>query len=221
MTEERHEQPTHDERAEFERLARETANDTYRAIGQCITAWSRMEGFLVGIAGMLLNTEREKVGLILYSINSFPSWMTIIEELFAIDPRYAPLRPDWIKISKRLLKLNTTRVSLAHHALVPGKGIEHLMEVDDDFSALFPTLRPNRFDTRSRSRKHTPVGMDELMTFVTELGEVGDKISELFDQMTPIFLERRKRPSDRIKGVKGRLQEMVAHRDAIRADYGG
>jgi hypothetical protein len=180
-----------------------------------------MEGLLVGIAGMLLDTKREKTGLVLYSINNFPTWLTIIEELFDIDPRYSHLRPDWIKIKNRLLKLNGIRVSLAHHALVPGKGIEHLMEVEDDFSALFPTLQPNRFDTRSKWKKHTPVGVDELMTFATELGEAREKISKLIDQMTPIYLERSEWFSDNIKRINRELRKMVAHRDAIRADFGG
>src|SRR4051794_25143613 len=115
------EEPTEEDRAEFDRLAREMMNDTDKLIGKGITAWSKGEGLLVDIAAMLLKTEREKAGLVLYSINNFHTWLSIIEELFALDLRYTPLRPDWIKISKRLKKCNDVRVSLAHHALGPGK----------------------------------------------------------------------------------------------------
>jgi hypothetical protein len=216
------EEPTEEDRAEFDRLAREMMNDTYKLIGKGITAWSKGEGLLVDIAAMLLKTEREKAGLVLYSINNFHTWLSIIEELFALDPRYTPLRPDWIKISKRLKKCNDVRVSLAHHALGPGKGFEHFVESDDDdFSALFPRLRPNQFDTRARTRKHAAVGMEELSTFIDDMGTALEKITELFDQMIPIFLERDERLAGQIKRVKEKLQEMNAHRAAIRADYGG
>jgi hypothetical protein len=161
-------------------------------------------------------------GLVLYSINNFHTWLSIIEELFVLDPQYTPLRPDWIKISERLKKCNNIRVALAHHALGPGKGIEHFVEsADDDFSAIFPTLRPNQFDSRAKSRKHTPLGMEELSTFIAEMGVALDKITELFDQMAPIFLERQERIAGQIKRVRQKLQEMNAHRAAIRTDYGG
>jgi hypothetical protein len=215
------EEPTEEDRAEFERLMRQTENDAYKFIGACITSWSRLEGTLVWVAAMLLDTDREKAGLVFYSINNFHSWLAIIEELFALDSRYTPLRSDWIRISNRLKKLNDVRVSLAHHALEPRKGIEHLAAIDDDFTSLFPTLRPNRFDTRTRSRKHTPVGMDELMTFMTDVTDLREKTGHLVEKMGPIFVDRQERLVEYIKRLEASVQEMNAYRDAIRADFGG
>jgi hypothetical protein len=214
--------PTEEDRAEFDRITQELADDTYRLIGQCITIWSKGEGLLVDIAAVLLGTESEKAGLVLYSINNFHTWLSIIEELFTLDPRYAPLKPDWIKISERLKKCNNTRVALAHHALGPGKGIEHFVETDfDDISAIYPTLRPNRSDMRAKSRKHTALGMEELSVFIDEMGLALVKIDELFDRMIPIFLERQQQLSNQIKRVKEKVREMNIHRAAIRTDYGG
>ena len=89
---------------------------------------------------MLLDTPSEKAGLVLYSINNVHTWLSIIEELFAIDTKFTALRPEWIAIATRLRKLNDTRVSLAHHALGPGKGFEQFVETsNDDLSGIFPT----------------------------------------------------------------------------------
>jgi hypothetical protein len=216
------EEPTEEDRAEFDRLTRELADDTYRLIGECITVWSHGEGVLVDIAAMLLETDREKAGLVRYSINNFHTWLSIIEELFTLEPRYSLLRSDWIKISDRLKKCNNTRVSLAHHALGPGKGFEHFVESDDgDFSAIFPRLRPNPSDSRTKSKKHTPVGMQELSTFTTEMGEILEKINDLSDQMIPIYLARQQQFSNQIKRIKEKVHEMNIHRAAIRTGYGG
>src|SRR6202051_401240 len=113
------------ELAEFKvdigRTAAEMTAKTYEAIGRWITDWSRLEGALVHTASWLLASGRKKVGLILYSINNFHTWLSIIDELFAMDPCFSPLRSDWIKIAERLRKLNDVRVRLAHHAGT-GKG---------------------------------------------------------------------------------------------------
>ena len=79
------EEPTEFDRAEFDSIARELTEDTYAIIGKSITAWSTTESILVTIATMLLDTRPEKAGLVLYSINNFHTWLSIIEELFAID----------------------------------------------------------------------------------------------------------------------------------------
>lgn len=63
--------------------------------------------------------------------------------------------------------------------------------------------------------------MEQLSTFIADMRETLEKITELFDQMTPIFLERQKRLGDQIKRVREKLQEMNAHRLAIRTGYGG
>src|SRR6476620_7222809 len=86
---------------------------------------------------------------------------------------------------------------------------------------IFPTLRPHPSDSRTKSKKHTPVGMEELSTFITEMVEILEKINDLLDQMMPVFLERQQQISDKMKGVKEKLREMNVHRAAIRTGYGG
>ena len=188
------EEPTEFDKAEFDSIARELREDTYATIGKSITAWSTTESILVTIATMLLDTRPEKAGLVLYSINNFHTWLSIIEELFAIDPQFTPLRPEWIAISNRLRKLNDTRVSLAHHALGPGKGFKHFVETDnDDLSGIFPTLRPDSSDTRTKSKKHTPIGLEQLSEFIHELATTQKMMATLIDRMLPIHLTRETR----------------------------
>lgn len=176
------EEPTEFDKAEFDSIARELREDTYATIGKSITAWSTTESILVTIATMLLDTRPEKAGLVLYSINNFHTWLSIIEELFAIDQQFTLLRPEWIAISNRLRKLNDTRVSLAHHALGPGKGFEHFVETDnDDLSGIFPTLRPDSSDTRTKSKKHTPIGLEQLSEFMHELATTQRMMATLID----------------------------------------
>jgi hypothetical protein len=212
------EQTEEEVRAEFEALKKQTENDFYRIIGKSISAWAKTEGQLVFIAAMLLDTSLEKAGLVFYSIPNFHSWLSIIEELFAIDPKYSPLRPDWIEIAKRLKKLNDTRVALAHHALRPGKGFAHFAESDDeDFSGVIPTLKPDKFDLRTKSRKHAPIGLEELQTFIHELGTTHDKIRELMDRMEPIFIEPRKGLAETIRAVRQKLASLTpAQIEALR-----
>jgi hypothetical protein len=212
------EQTEEEARAEFETLKKQTENDFYRIIGKGISAWAKTEARLVYIAAMLLDTSLEKAGLVFYSMPNFHSWLSIIEELFAIDPKYSPLRPDWIEIANRLKKLNDTRVALAHHALRPGEGFAHFAESDDDdFSGLLPTLKPDQFDVRTKSRKHVPIGLEELQTFIHELGTTLDKICELTDRMEPIFIEPKKRLAEQIGAIRQKLANLTpAQIEALR-----
>jgi hypothetical protein len=90
-------------------------------VGLALSQWAGMEDLLVGISCLLLRThEATKVGIILYSIANHHTWLNIIGELFSQEPRYITLRPRWNKISERLIKLNDTRVRLAHHTIYYG-----------------------------------------------------------------------------------------------------
>jgi hypothetical protein len=72
-------------------------------VGLALSQWAGMEDLLVGIASLLLRThEGKKVGIILYSIANFGTWLGIIGELFSHEPLYRPLKPKWNKISGRL-----------------------------------------------------------------------------------------------------------------------
>jgi hypothetical protein len=207
------EEPTEFDKAEFDSIARELTEDTYASIGKSITAWSTTESILVTIAAMLLDTQSEKAGLVLYSINNFHTWLSIIEELFAIDPQFTLLRPEWIAISSRLRKLNDTRVSLAHHALGPGKGFEHFAETDnDDLSGIFPTLRPASSDTRTKSKKHKPIGLEQLSEFIHDLATTQKLMTTLINRMLPIHLKEKQELLAKIQQIRQQAREIIAQR---------
>jgi hypothetical protein len=194
---------------EIWRDKKQAERDFYYAIGRSITAWSTTEGQLVYVAAMLLGTTPEKAGLVLYSITNFYNWLSIIDELFAIDPKYQPLRPDWIAIAERLKKLNEVRVRLAHHAVEHGKGIEVLVSDGGDEMEIFPSLKPNKHDRRNKAQKLTRLQIEELGNFAKDLHLAFDAISKLTDRMEPIFNAERKALADRIKQVKQRVRDLL------------
>jgi hypothetical protein len=188
-------------RIEVEQITDRVTDSFYKAIGRGITTWSNMEGYLVHIAAWLLDTRRNKVGLIFYSINNFHVWLSIIDELFAMDPNFHPLRPDWIKIKKRLTKLNDVRVRLAHHALEKGKDLLDIVENDSDPSEAFPSLKPNRIDTRAKWKKST-ISIEEIATFHEQLVEVIEQLGKLMERMGPIYLEPKRTRVAKIKELQ-------------------
>ncbi|SHJ50831.1 hypothetical protein SAMN05444159_0793 [Bradyrhizobium lablabi] len=195
------EEPTEADITELEELRIELTENYYGAIGKGISAWSRTESGLVVIAALLLDTKQEKAGLILYSIANFHSWLAIIDELFEMDPRYRALRPDWTVIANRLKKLNDTRVRLAHHALESGKGIEAIV-AGEDIEMLLPSLKPSKYDTRTKSKKHSPLQIEQLADFVDELAVVSKGLGELLKRMAPIFLEPKKKLVERVRELR-------------------
>ncbi len=116
-------------------------------VGLALSQWAGMEDLLVGITSLLLRThEATKVGIILYSIANHPTWLNIIGDLFSQEQRYITLKPRWNKISETLIKLNNTRVRLAHHTIDYGAKATTL---SGDTS-----LIPGQFDFRPKSQKH-------------------------------------------------------------------
>jgi hypothetical protein len=205
------EEPTEFEKAEFDSIARELREDTYTPLEGASPLGQRARAFF--IAAMLLDTQPEKAGLVFYSINNFHTWLSIIEELFALDPKFTPLRPEWIAISNRLRKLNDTRVSLAHHALGPGKGFKQFVETDnDDLFGVFPTLRPHSSDTRTKSKKHAPIGLEQLSEFIHELATTQKMLAALIDRMRPIHLQEKQELLAKIKRLRQQAQEVAAQR---------
>lgn len=199
------------------RTAAEMTAKTYETIGRSITAWSQMEGFLVDIVSWLLDSETKKVGLVLYSINNFHTWLSIIDELFAMDPHFSPLRSDWTKIAGRLRKLNDVRVRLAHHALEPGSVVGNLenitlqsinletFENDFDPEKIFPTLKPHENDTRVKWKK-AAISFGEIVSFLGQLTDVIETITALMSGMGPIYLGPKRKLVAKIK----ELQQKVA-----------
>lgn len=140
-------------------------------VGLALSQWAGMEELLVAIACLLLRThEATKVGIILYSIANHPTWLIIIGELFSQEPRYITLKPRWNKLCERLIKLNDTRVRLAHHTIYYGDKATTL--------AGDTLLGPSQFDVRPKSQKHIfePLDYKQISEFIDSLGTLQNDI---------------------------------------------
>ena len=211
-------------KADISQTAAEMAATTYEVIGRSITTWSKMEGFLVDIVSWLLDSETKKVGLVLYSINNFHTWLSLIDELFAMDPSFSPLRSDWTKIAGRLRELNDVRVRLAHHALEPGSVVGNLKNItleninletfenDFDPKKVFPTLKPHEHDTRVKWKK-AAISFDEIVSFLEQLNDVIERLTALRSGMSPIYLAPKRKLIAKIR----ELQQKVAKQQAPEA----
>ena len=150
-------------------------------VGLAISQWAGIEELLVAIAGLLLRTyEAQKVGTILYSITNFYTWLSIISDLFLLEPLYIYLIQRWNKLSGRLKDLNDTRVRLAHHTVYYGGNATTL--------ASEISLRPGQFDVRPKSQKHrsAPLDYDQLCNFIEITGKVISDLKEVLNAMTEI-----------------------------------
>jgi hypothetical protein len=129
----------------------------YLVVGTALTSWATMEEAMVIIFSILVRTETEKAGLILYSIVNFSVWINVIDELFAIDDRHSTLKPRWNKFVERLRPLKDDRDRIAHHA------VHKRHEKAPAFAET--TLRPSEYDIRRKSLKHKPMANDDIMAF--------------------------------------------------------
>lgn len=145
----------------------------FETVGRPITYWVKLESGLVAMAGILLDAPFKKAGLVLYSINNFYTWLTIIDDLFAYEEkRFGHLRDEWGQIAERLKKMNDVRVRLAHHTTSTGE------EIDG-----FPVLRPPRYDGRTKSGKYKPLSMEELLQFGESIHPLMIRIIKLLETM--------------------------------------
>jgi hypothetical protein len=148
----------------------------YLVVGTALTSWATMEESMVIIFSMLLRTDAEKAGLILYSIVNFSVWINIIDELFAIDDLYFPLKPRWNKLVERFRPLKDDRDRIAHHAVRPKReGASKFAET---------TLRPSGFDIRRKSLKHKPMADDDIMAFTTKVNSLARDLINFAEAMT-------------------------------------
>ncbi|MGY4399319.1 hypothetical protein [Bradyrhizobium sp. USDA 3315] len=198
------EQPTQEEIAEFEELQRQFNENYYTTIGKGISAWSRNEGLLVTVGAILLRTTFEKAGLVFYSIINFHAWLSIIDELFENDPQYQDQRPQWLAIAKQLRKLNDTRVRLAHQEVHAGKGFLEAVAAGEEEEVLYPSLKPNQFDTRAKSKKHSSLQFEDLVNFISALGDVATDLAELSQRMAEIYLKPKRALVQKLRDRLGR-----------------
>jgi hypothetical protein len=148
----------------------------YLVVGTALTSWATMEESMVIIFSMLVRTETEKAGLILYSIINFSVWINIIDELFSIDDLYSPLKPRWSKLVGRLRPLKDDRDRIAHHA------VSQKEEGAPTFAET--TLRPSGFDIRRKSLKHKPMADHDILAFATKVNTLAKDLLDLASTMT-------------------------------------
>ncbi|WP_146006626.1 hypothetical protein [Bradyrhizobium forestalis] len=97
-------------------LKKEQDRAIFTAIGIALSGFARLEENLVTVAATLLGVNKRKVGLILYSIINFQTWLSIIDQLFAEDEIYGALAPQWTKISSGIRAIKDDRDRFAHHS---------------------------------------------------------------------------------------------------------
>ena len=124
-----------------------------------------MEGYIAEIFAQLLGAPREKAGLVLFSITNFYSWLTIIDDLIAIDDTFTPIKDEWGQIAKKLKELNDTRVRLAHHTSF---GIEGMIG-----------LLPSHLDKRPKSQKYEPLNNTQIDKFCDDVEAIMTRIIAL------------------------------------------
>jgi len=142
-------------------------------VGMALSAWAGIESLLVAIATLLLRTnEANKVGAVMYSIVSFPTWLSIIDDLFLLEPLYISLKPKWNKINNRLRGAKETRDRLAHHTIYETGGV---------------SLTPGRFDFTQKAKKYQPLDHEQTGEFVDSLGKIMDDLRILLEAMTDLL----------------------------------
>ena len=143
----------------------------YAVVGQAISIWADTETSIVRICARLLETDEEKAGLVLFSLN-FVAWLPLITELFKSSKKHQRLKKKWNKQEEQLKILNDLRVRLAHHTSWESRGTEPI------------ALKPSRLDTRPRSKAYKPLTANEISNQFTEpVYEIGNKLFALIDAM--------------------------------------
>lgn len=139
-------------------------------VGQGISIWTQMEASLIQVASILLGAKTEKMGIVLYSIPNFHSWLNITDDLFQNDSRFTASHPKWNKISGSLRSLNDTRVRLAHHTTYTSEG-EIVM------------LRAGRYDKRQKVKKYSPLSPADILKFINDVIQITEKMLDLSDEL--------------------------------------
>jgi hypothetical protein len=155
---------------ELKSSARTTERDVlYAAIGRALTAWAKIEDYLVLIVGRLLRVPTVKAGLLMYSILNFSAWLAIIHGLFEMDETLAPLQKRWGKISERIRKIKDQRDQLAHHSV----------QMSDQPARLMASP----FDARTKTRLQQPLNLQETVDLTDTILGIVDSLSGLMVAM--------------------------------------
>lgn len=162
---------------ESELAGDQQARDTrvlFVLIGRALTIWATMEESLVCILSILLRTDLEKAGLILYSTINFNVWLSIIDELFAIDEQFKGLKPRWNKLAARLREVKDRRDSLAHHPV---------SKSNDQGTFSETLLKPPSMDIRRKSLKYKPMAIDDIFHFAVTIANISTDLTALAKEM--------------------------------------
>jgi hypothetical protein len=154
-------------------------NALFASVGQALSLWAQMEESLVVIAGLLLRARFTKVGVVMYSIINFNVWLSVIDELFALDSIYGSLKPKWNKINERLRRLKDTRDRLAHHSVHSGAQVRTILGDS--------ALKPGRLDSRRKSLKHEPLDFDQVSAFIASVANVLEDLTALINTMNAML----------------------------------
>jgi len=147
----------------------------YRAVGGALTTWALMEERLVMIAAILLKTMSRKTGLIFYSIINFQVWLSIITELFKLEPDMSSFQRRWNKIAERLRAEKDNRDRLAHTPMLSSSVSDNLERK--------PIMKAPRLDMRAKSQAFAPLGVEQIMEFRGRIGAISDDLLKLMDDM--------------------------------------
>ena len=149
--------------------------NAYEQIGRGISIWATMEMRLVQIAARLLGATEQKTGLILYSINNFYTWITIIDGLFDQTSEFRDQHSRWSGLVSRLKELNDIRVRLAHQAVY----LDVHETVEGDIIVIPAGLKPTPFDIRPKQMKLKPLTEKEVIEFCESVTTLFDKLAEI------------------------------------------
>jgi hypothetical protein len=166
------------ERPSFPPNAKHFVN-TYEMIGRGITTWSVMEIRLVQIVARLLGTDERKAGLVLYSINNFYSWISIIDGLFDEGGISSKSKTQWSSLTSDLKRLNDIRVRLAHQAVY----VDIVESVEGDLVPILSGLKPSPLDTRPKQKKLSPLTYDELVEFNEDVPHLEKKLAAVVSEL--------------------------------------
>lgn len=155
--------------------------NTYELIGRGISAWAVMELRLVQITAGLLGTNERKAGLVLYSINNFYSWLSIIDGLFDEAEAHAS-KLRWYGLTSTLKRLNDIRVRLAHQAVY----VDIYESVEGDTIAVPGGLKPSPFDSRPKQKKLDDLSDEEIAIFLKDVAEVENKLAMIASELTTL-----------------------------------
>ncbi len=150
-------------------------NVLYLVVGSALTSWAAMEEAMVMILAYLLRTGSDKAGLILYSTINFNVWISIIDELFAIDDVYSIMKPRWNKLAERLRRLKDDRDRIAHHAVSKRNS--------NASTFAEATLRPSNLDIRQKSLKYKPMANDDIIAFSSKVHALAQDLLRLAGMM--------------------------------------